>query len=287
MSESKRMPCPEPGVYRGIEASEYHAWDAMSNSRLKVLVQDSPKHFKWRLDHPKPPTKQMRLGRIVHALVLERDRFVFSKRYAVAPNWGKRSKADKAKWAQWAADNNGKEVIAQAEHDQAAAIAEAMMDEPKCHALLTDGEPEVSIVWDDPLTGIRCKARLDYLYPPLIGDVKTAADGADHAWAGSMADNHYAQQAAFYLDGGVAVGLEVKRFAFAVVESCPPYDAYVCVLDSTSLRAGRNQYQRGLHIYKNCLEKNRWPGRHEGTVIEVSLPEYALAEEGLSKGDKL
>ena len=37
----------------------------------------------------------------------------------------------------------------------------------------TSGMPEVSIIWTDELTGIKCKSRLDYLRHDLIPDLKT------------------------------------------------------------------------------------------------------------------
>ena len=274
---------PPPGVYRHIPAEAYHKWDAMSNSRLKVLAQQSPKHFKWEMEHPRPQTKAMRQGTILHKLCLER--FAFAKDFAIAPD-GLNRTARKG-WAAFEEANAPKECLTLAEFNKAVATADALMVHTRARTLLTDGEPEVSVVWQDDETGVVCKARLDYLLPPAVGDVKTTADGDEWAFAKATASYGYYRQAAFYLDGATACGLPVHMFALAVVESEPPHDVYVCTLGARTLLAGRHGYRKALHEYKACLETNDWPGRHESDVFELDIPKYALEDEGILIGAEI
>jgi hypothetical protein len=53
-------------------------------------------------------------------------------------------------------------------------LAAAMIEKhPDLSRALSGGAPQVSIIWDCPKTGVRCKSRLDYLKAKLITDLKT------------------------------------------------------------------------------------------------------------------
>jgi len=285
------IPTPEPGIYKDIDAELYHQWDAMSNSWLKVLGGKSPKHFRWQRDHPRSMTKSMFAGKLLHSLCLER--FSFALHYAVGPD-GLNRTAKKA-WAEFEAANAPKPCIPKAEFDTACGMADSLMQHKRIRSLLTDGQPEVSIVWTDAETGIRCKARLDYLLPPCIGDIKTTSDGDEWAFAKAIDTYGYYQQAAFYLDGGRAAGLDTTMFAFATVESEAPHDCYICVPKPATIAAGRHAYKSALWAYRGCLQQEaqhpgdpaNWPGRHEQDILELDMPTYALRREGIEERETL
>lgn len=75
-------------------------------------------------------------------------------------------------------------------------------DPELCHAF-TGGAAEVSIFWVDRLTGVPCKARLDYWKPKAIIDLKSfensRMDPVNMAVAKVVASYKYHIQAAFYL----------------------------------------------------------------------------------------
>ena len=71
-------------------------------------------------------------------------------------------------------------------------------------ALLSDGEPEVTIIWTDE-HGLRCKCRPDYLRAESWADFKTFANPNGKRLAQALADavrfNRYHMTAAHYRDG--------------------------------------------------------------------------------------
>jgi hypothetical protein len=276
---------PPPGIYEDIPAETYHQWDAISNSWLGKLADKSPKHFKWERDHPVPPSEAMIRGSVLHKLCLEA--MSFSDEFAVAPEVNRRTKAGKADWAKFCELSEGKMVVDRKTFDTCRAMAKELMRHKVTRELLADGQPEVSIVWSDEDTGILCKARLDYLLPPMVGDVKTTRDGDARAFSNSSASYGYYRQAAFYLDGARACGLDVSTFVFATVESAQPHDVVAYAANRNFVTAGRKRYRRALFVYKACLESGNWPGRNETGVEELELPYWLLKEEGLTERAEL
>jgi hypothetical protein len=82
-------------------------------------------------------------------------------------------------------------------------LAAAMIEtHPQLHLAFTGGMPEVSIFWTDTTTGVPCKARLDYLKPLAIVDLKTfdlRDIVPDRAIVRAVASYKYHVQASWYL----------------------------------------------------------------------------------------
>src|SRR5689334_7216613 len=81
-------------------------------------------------------------------------------------------------------------------------IAAKMIEcHPENKKLITGGYPEVTIVWHED--GIRFKARVDYLRPKAMIDLKTFANQlgkpVESAIIYAMASGKYHIQAAFYM----------------------------------------------------------------------------------------
>ena len=77
------MPTPEPGLYADIPMLEYHTWEGASQSRLKVIRDQSPAHLRWQMDHPSPPSDAQAVGSAVHTAVLEPE--LFASSYDLGP----------------------------------------------------------------------------------------------------------------------------------------------------------------------------------------------------------
>lgn len=85
------------------------------------------------------------------------------------------------------------------------ATAQHVARHPDANAALTGGYPEVSIFWEDPETGIRCKARLDYLKTQAVIDLKNFTNkygvSIDRAISSSIMRYGYLTQAVHYSQG--------------------------------------------------------------------------------------
>jgi len=258
----------DPGVYT-IPQGVYRAAPGLSSTGLRKFRR-SPLAFRWDQQHPgAQDTDAFRFGRIVHALVLK-DPTVHIK---VVDFPDKRTKAAQQAIADTSEPNVmtvlGKEL------DVPRAMAEAAWTHPLAGPLLTrPGKVELSLFWDDPATGVRCKARPDFIPDPsdgsplIVVDYKTAKDISPSGFNKAVDTYGYHQQAAWYLRGARALGLadHHARWVFVVQENTPPYDLAVYELSTRTqhgpgwLQLGAEANDDALAEYVECTRTGAWPG---------------------------
>lgn len=252
-----------------IAEAEYHAdRTAVSKSWLDKIHR-SPAHLRAYLDGtaPNESTPAMMLGSLTHAMVLESDRF--DREFVKAPALDRRTKAGKEEWAQFEDDHAGKIVVPAKDWEQAEAMRDAVRQHPSAKKLLTQGEPEQSVFWNDTATGEKCKARADWLRENFIVDLKTTADASPAGFAKSIANFRYHVQEAHYTDG-----FNLDRFVFIAVEKTPPYGVAVYVLDDMGVSKGAEARKVDMNRYAECKAKDEWPG-YSDIVETIQLPGWA------------
>ena len=265
----------EPGIYAGITNADYHAGPGISKSGLDLLAR-SPLHYWHRYLSGRPAdrieTGAMRFGTAVHAAILEPEDYA---RWVVMPKVDRRFKEGKAiaEAAEARAAQEGVRIIEQHEHNAILDIAAAVRGHPVIGQELATGVAEVSGYWIDEETGVFCRCRPDWLGAGLILDVKTTENAEPSAFLRSAYTYRYWVQAAFYLDGVAANGLNVGQFLFAAVEKAPPYAVMAYNASPALIEAGRREYKRLLRLYADCATVNRWPGY--GDTVEMDLPPWA------------
>lgn len=261
-------------IVYNMPAEEYFAVDAASNSTLGRMIK-SPAHCRAYLDAEREETPALRLGSLVHCLVLEPKQY--SKLYVIAPEINRRTKAGKEEWDRFHDEHGYKTIITPDELHEATAMAESVLAHPAAGKLIDGGNAEVSLFWEDPETGFPCKARADYITKSgYMVDLKTTADASCEEFARSMAKFGYHRQQAFYTDGYEQV-LEKrpKGFVFIAVEKKPPYAVGVYMLDADSEQLGRNEYRPLLESFAECSRADQWPA-YETKVQQISLPAWAF-----------
>lgn len=262
----------EDGIYKDLDPIVYHALPRLSKSGMMDLNQ-SPAHFKYRLDHPEPPTPIMILGSATHAFILEPE--TFQKRFAIsAPGQEFRSKADK----EWKAEQEaaGKEVIKHEKMADLEGMKKAVWAHPIAAGLLKDFAFEYSLLWTDPATGIKCKARPDIISfvedPPVFVDLKTTTDARPQAFTRIAYNMGYHIQAGWYPYGGTHLyKKQIEKFVFIVVETAAPYGVMVYFCSQEFLMEGQTEMMRLSNIYAECLEKDSWPCYPEDITV-LDLP---------------
>ena len=281
--------CPAPGIYPDIPDLVYFGWDAVNNSSLSPALR-SMAHYHAALDRPRKATPAMEFGRFVHTVVLEPE--LLAARYVVTPDLvaelegeyknPKASKEYKEKLAALAEYGRlvDREVIEADWYERAVEMIHAVKACPKASGYLRgDGESETSIVWNDELTGLRCKARIDKrVSDGLLADLKTTADASK--FSRSMADFGYARQAAFYTDGMRTLTGQEYRLAFVAVEKEAPFATLSGVVSDAAIEYGRRQYQ---HILRKICEGrayDKWPGYEQ--PAELDLPAWAYQAEDVA-----
>jgi len=289
---------PEPGVYPGVPAEEYHAWDAASNSRLGKILR-SPAHLKAYLDDPPADTASQILGRAAHSAVLEPDKFgsdyfmipkpegrLFTNKDGSPSKSPANTAAYKEAVAIMEADHPDATGLKAAYYEECLAMREAVHAHPKVAKMIqATGRAELSIVWVDEKTGVTCKARLDWHTPTHAGgaivDLKTTPDASPWAFAGSANKWGYYRQGATYLRGAEAVGLPAVHFAIIAVEKRP--DAYkggfyngviLYRLREDDVILGGTQLDFALAMYAECERTGIYPG-YTTEVVDLVLPGHA------------
>jgi exodeoxyribonuclease VIII len=281
MGNDKQGESMKIGVHSGISNEEYHSGPGLSSSGLK-LIDRSPLHYWARYLDPhreaSEPTPALILGTAIHTAILEPDRF--GEEYAIAPVVDRRTKDGKAEWQAFLDDCavNKKTAITKDDYDTCARISRAVVAHPLFATFFAKGAAEQSVYWKDPETGVLCKCRPDWMVAgaPVMLDVKSTQDASPSAFAKSIFKYGYHISAAWYLEGWrQATGENIDQFIFAAFEKDAPNALAFYQADEAMLQIGRQECQRLLTIYADCLNSNTWPG-YEPSVTPLSLPPWVM-----------
>jgi len=266
-----------PGIYENIPHDVYRGWHAMNYSRLKTLDK-SVDEFVYEMQFERKASDAMILGSAVDTLVHEPH--LFDDAFAVMPDVNLRTKDGKAARDAFVEAAGGRTVIDSGAHQTAMLIANAVKEHSVSASFLANGKPQVCVVWHDAETRILCKARLDWLMPNRISDLKVVGRGVDaDDFARSMIDFGYHIQAALYSDGLAAVTGKHLPFTFVVASSSPPHRVKVYEVEPETLAAGRYCYRRALHTYQACKNSGRW--RDTECLETIQLPTWKLRDYGI------
>lgn len=301
--EKKERTFYAPGWYKDLSNDEYHSSFGFSSSNLKKLCERTPAHLDYESRHPRESTENMKLGTLVHSLVLEPESF--ESDYIIKPldikkptpaqiNAKKPSAESIAqinRWEYWQIESEGKEEISQRAYDQARFMADSVLSHPVASVLLQDVIAESSIYWwyknrdpdDEAEYKIMAKVRPDAISVAhdCIIDLKTTKDASYTAFQKSVQYFYYHLSAAMYLDGvnqNKALLSELGKFAytsfvFVCVESEPPYCTSIYELDKAAIELGKMLYRRAMLMLHRGKENN-WPAYPEDIRI-LELPGWA------------
>ncbi len=274
-----------PSICRGMSFDEYHAVEAISASQLRVFAK-SPWHFKNRIEVQ--PTRSMLTGTLVHCAILEPH--AFADRYVVTPpdapprpsvrqiNAKKPSAETLSNiywWQSFQAQCEGRHVISAEHYQTLIEQVAAVQSVPEIASLLANGEGELSIFWLDVATGLRCKARLDWLSTcGGVSELKSTADESPSGFGRTAAKMRYDLQRAHYMDGCAAVGMPARSWTWAAVSSKAPFLAVPYELTDALIEQAEDDRAELLQRLAWCMENGRWPAYGEGVQL-LDFPSYA------------
>lgn len=276
MTAQAELPLVEPGVYP-LSLEQYHAdplkpigGSLSSSGARRLMPPGCPALFRYEQDNPQPPKKVFDIGTAAHKLVLgDGPELVIVD----ALRWD--TTAIKAKVTAIRAD--GKVPLKRAEHEQVHAMAAALRAHPIASRLLEpgSGEPEQSLLWQDPGTGVWRRARPDWIRPDAVIDYKTTTKAEPLALQKTIYEYGYHAQADWCLDGARTLGLTGDHAPFYLIfqEKNAPHIVTVVRPDYTALRIGHDLNQTALHLYAMCRETGHWPGYSEQVEL-ISLPTW-------------
>lgn len=259
----------------------YKAIDAVNWSTLKNL-RDSALHYRHAMENGRPDTPALALGRVTHALVFEPD--TFARDYAIYEGGDRRGKD----WEAFKAENECRTIFKPTEIDAAVAMADAVKRHPLVQPYLDGGEFERLLEWKDDLTGMRCKAKVDWVVPKLrlLVDLKTAQTIDGRRFGAAAHRYGYVGQLAHYQAGIIAaLGWVPAEVAIIAVESHEPYDVGVFVVDGDTLYVGEEERRELLTTLAAHRASNQWPGRYSEKQA-LQLPAYVFTDDEESDTDQ-
>lgn len=273
------------GIVRSMPEGEYHSRPELSSTGARLLL-DCPARFRWAQDNPEPFKKHFDVGSAVHAKVLGVGAGVVAiPESLLASNGAASTSAAKIFIAE--AREAGLIPLKQAEIDEIDAISESVLAHPGAKSLLEqEGDSEASVFATDPDTGVRMRARFDFLPDftvddPVAVDLKTGLDASAEGFAKTAAQHRYdIQQEWYLLTYGLATGDFSLQMSFITVEKTPPYLVGVYRLGLDFQQMAHKQVLRALATFKACTENDLWPG-YPLDVGPLQPPQWLYFQEGV------
>lgn len=268
------------GVIVGMGEADYHALPYASASRL-ISMRRTPAHAYHRMMTP-IDSKSLKLGSAIHCAILLPE--TFKQRYYVLPELNLRTTKGKEE-RDLACQNFGdRYVLTQEEAETCKRMAANAWNHPVIAPILKSlTHTETSLIWDDNVNLVRCKARLDGYCPELnaIVDLKTTRDASREGFQKSIYDYGYHIQAANYLRGAELAGLGTPdRFIFICLENEEPNLVAIYKLDDEAIDNGFIKLNELLVKWEQCTSTGIWPG-YSDKIERISLPNWILKKEGM------
>lgn len=268
------MKITEPGLYPDLDEAVYrsqHEWLSVSGAK-KLLPPSCPAKFKATIgvEEHRP---QFDVGKAFHAKVLGRGGEVV---VVDADSW----RGKEARDARDAAHTAGKTPLLASDAAVVDAMAAAVLAHDTAPLLFQGGGAEVSAFWVDEATGVKCKARFDYLPEPqpgrrlIVPDLKSAVSADPGEFSRAAARYGYLLQQEHYTSALRHLGVsDDPAFIFCVVEKDPPHLVNVGQFaDQEDRRLSAAALDKALRLYRDCLAADHWPGW--SGVTDLSLPNW-------------
>jgi len=192
--------------------AEYHARDELSSSQLALFLDDplSWHHYCQAQDWPRrDPTAAMARGTLTHELIeIGVDEMLAGRldsivkvipQFALNVQGHCKGKA----WTEWRDANPARHYLKPNEINPFEIILQHLKANETTARIIEIPDKEVSLVWQDAATGIRCRARVDVLDESngLIIDWKTTVNNDKNDFLRSCERLHYMERLAFYAQG--------------------------------------------------------------------------------------
>lgn len=280
------------GVYAGISDIEYHAdRSALSSSGARLLLPPStPAIFRDRMDNPPKIKPEWDFGHMAHRVLLGAGAEICVLEPAIhgLTKGGTIAKSPRAtdtwKEAEAQARAEGRVPVHVDDYQVAHVMADKVRDHPTAGPLFASGSAELSLVATDPETGVRLKARPDWVKPDgnrlTIVDYKTSTTSDANAFSRKAADYGYHIQDAWYRRVAQLLKLDADpRFLFVVQEKEAPYEVSVFEYqDPIDKAESERQMREAIGIYRRCSAEGKWPGRSPD-ITPIFLPQWACGDD--------
>ena len=279
------------GLHERIPPELYHARElgVVSNSALKEAGRSMRHYYTWSTTPSDDDTKALFVGRAFHVATLEPDEF--AKLYLVAPKFGDlRKTANKDRRESWCRDHGfrvvdgdivdatdkGRELLDAADHERIVGMVRSVREHPLASRMIAGGKAEVTALWTDSETGLRCKSRMDYYVSSrsAIFDLKSTTDASLRSFSRDVFNYGYHRQHALYRSAVAALGVPAKHFVFIAVEKEPPYAVATYQLDDVGIAAAHRDVRAIMTQIAECVRTSTWPA-YPTNIQKIETPKWA------------
>ncbi len=278
--EAARQSTPQSPIvltHSEMSSEAYHADKSHYSSSQLAHILDTPAHFQFhQAQESTVESDLMRMGTAVHCALLEPA--TFPLRYVYAPRaYDLRRNADKAEVTAILAEHPGRTLISPSEAETLRKVVNGINAHATARALLSgQGDPELSIFWEDDLTGLPLKVRLDrYTRTGATGtmvEIKTTDCASAFRFGYKVVDMRYDMRAAMYVDGVQKAYGFTPDIVWIVIERDTGFVATYRPSSQMAAR-GRRLYEQSRIALQHALTFDTWPAYQSGETIEtLDLP---------------
>ena len=254
----------EDGLH-DIEWDKYHTINAVRSSWLEAMRR-SPAACKYVMDSsdPSKETPSLRMGRALHAAVLEP--LSFSERFKALEHPGNTKAGKKEREGL-----DGATGLNATEWQSVTAMAKSLQTHPRVAGLVSQATMmEKSIIWTRD--GRRCKARPDIGAKTWLADCKTVTQLKRFS-PYQITDYGYHRQAAWYLSAYQFLGLPIpEHYYYLVVASTPPHESAVFRLNVEAVSTGIDETTKLFEQFLHCEKDHTWTQHEENLLTATSFP---------------
>jgi hypothetical protein len=263
---------------------------SVSSTGIRAATLKSPHAFWMSSDlnpnryPPKPESEYLILGKAAHCLILGDE--VFAENFAYVPEdapprptatqikaferdgfWSEKAAPNAAFWEQFDIEAQGRSLLTAEQVTRIGYMAENLAALPEAREALIGDLTEISMIWQDEITGLWVKSRPDCIPSNAVdfGDLKTfSPKGADLVLSAHRAitDAGYAVQMAMAVEGAERVfGTTAESCALIFIQTTEPYEPVPVILDAEAIYWGRVLMRDGLDKIAHGLKTGEWPVR--------------------------
>lgn len=283
----------EPGAYR-CSMDWYHSQDicpgpSVSSTGLRKIALQSPHAFwkTWAGNPDRYPDRAISdsliLGRAAHCLILGDE--VFDDHFIYVPEdaphrptatqikaferdgvWSEIAAPRAEFWEDFDKKASGKLELKQEQVQKIKYMSENLAANPLAVQVLTGNLVEISMIWQDEVTGLWVKSRPDCIPDngADFGDLKTFAPKSSDLEISSQratTDHGYAMQMALAAIGAESVfGSTAKECVLVFCQTSEPYEVIPVQIDEDALYWARVLCRHGLDLMAASLKSGDWPG---------------------------
>ena len=289
MTEQQSEYAVPPCILEDLSFEDYLGWPAAGSHALHDLLHKSPAHAKT----PRPPSPGMSLGTLCHALIGTPEMPIYIR----PAECNKASNSGKAALVWWLAEllqlddipepppgklPEGKVrdyqlgilepmleqrrdlvIATQSEMETAQKVRDAVMAHPLAGPIYADGRAEVTMLVRDPVSGVLCKIRIDWLATghEVLTDLKSAAEVWPDAVSRSASRFGYHWQAAYYRRiYALVTGKPRPPWLNIYAETQAPWSVLVQQMPDEPMARMEPAIDHALRIWALCEEHGIWPG---------------------------